>query len=170
MTSQSGKQTIAIHILPYISRSKDNQTMKFGQLIEYNMRNIFLEKSYMKCGGETIPRLSPKKSKLSYLWINYLKFYTVWFYWMPSWGLSKYIETNLQTTCCYKAFLKNKNRSGISLPVSFSAWFLKKNISLIIFYYLTKFHCLVAFTSWDNEQYVYCNCLFTRLWRHKFWN
>ena len=27
-----------------ISRSKDNQTMKFGQLIE-NMRNIFLEKS-----------------------------------------------------------------------------------------------------------------------------
>ena len=27
--------------------------MKFGQLIEYNMRNIFLEKSYTKCGGET---------------------------------------------------------------------------------------------------------------------
>ena len=26
-----------------ISRSKDNQTMKFGQLIEYNMRNIFLK-------------------------------------------------------------------------------------------------------------------------------
>ena len=29
--------------------------MKFGQLIEYNMRNIFLEKLYTKCGGETIP-------------------------------------------------------------------------------------------------------------------
>ena len=28
--------------------------MKFGQLIEYNMRNIFVEKSYTKCGGETI--------------------------------------------------------------------------------------------------------------------
>ena len=26
-------------------RSKGNQTMKFGQLIEYNLRNIFLEKS-----------------------------------------------------------------------------------------------------------------------------
>ena len=50
MTSQPGKQTIAIHILPNISRSKGNQTMKFGQLIEYNMRNIFLEKSYTKCG------------------------------------------------------------------------------------------------------------------------
>ena len=27
--------------------------MLFGQLIEYNVRNIFLEKSYTKCGGET---------------------------------------------------------------------------------------------------------------------
>ena len=63
--SQSGKQTIAVHILPNISRSKDNQTMKFGQLIEYNMRNSFLEKSYKKCGGETIPRPFPKASKLS---------------------------------------------------------------------------------------------------------
>ena len=31
--------------------------MKFGQLIEYDMTNIFLEKSYTKFGGETIPRL-----------------------------------------------------------------------------------------------------------------
>ena len=46
MTSQPGQQTIAIHILPNISRSKGNQEMKFGQLIEYNMRNIFVEKSY----------------------------------------------------------------------------------------------------------------------------
>ena len=30
--------------------------MKFGQLIEYNMNNIFLEKSFTKSGGETIPR------------------------------------------------------------------------------------------------------------------
>ena len=37
MTSQPGKQTIVIHILPYISKSKDSQTVKFGQLIDYNM-------------------------------------------------------------------------------------------------------------------------------------
>ena len=30
--------------------------MKFAQLIEYNIRNIFLEKSYTKCDGKTIPR------------------------------------------------------------------------------------------------------------------
>ena len=45
MTSQPGKQTIAIHILPNISRNKDNQAMKFGQLLEYNMRSIFFENS-----------------------------------------------------------------------------------------------------------------------------
>ena len=44
MTSQTGKQTIAIHILTNISRSKGNQTMKLGQLIEYNRRNIILQK------------------------------------------------------------------------------------------------------------------------------
>ena len=38
---------IVIHILPNISRSIGNQTMKFGQSIECNMRNIFLEKSYV---------------------------------------------------------------------------------------------------------------------------
>ena len=65
MTSQLGYQTIAIHILSNISRSKGNQTMKFGQLIEYNMRNIFVEKSYTKCAGETIPRPLSKMSKLS---------------------------------------------------------------------------------------------------------
>ena len=56
---------MAIHILPNISRSKGSQTMKFGQLIEYNTRNTFLEKSYTKFGEETIPRPFSKKSKLS---------------------------------------------------------------------------------------------------------
>ena len=33
MTSLPGLQTIGVHILPNISQSKDNQKMKFGQLI-----------------------------------------------------------------------------------------------------------------------------------------
>ena len=65
MTSQPGKRTIAIHMLPYISRGKDNHTVKFGQLIEYNMRKIFLEQSYTKFGGETSPKPFSKKSKLN---------------------------------------------------------------------------------------------------------
>ena len=39
--------------------------MKFVQFTEYNMRNVFLEKSYTKCGGETSPEPFSKKSKLA---------------------------------------------------------------------------------------------------------
>ena len=53
MTSQSGLQTIAIHIMPNISQSKGNQAMKFGQVIEYNKINIFLQKLCGKWGKET---------------------------------------------------------------------------------------------------------------------
>ena len=48
MTSQPSLQTILIHILPKISQSKGNQTMTFGQLIEYNKKNIFPQKLYRK--------------------------------------------------------------------------------------------------------------------------
>ena len=46
MTSQHEKQTIVIYILPNISRSKGNQAMTFGQLIEYNVRNVFFFQKY----------------------------------------------------------------------------------------------------------------------------
>ena len=52
MASKTVQQVIAINIMPNISRSKGNQTMKFGQLIESNMRNIFFEKTYTKCRRE----------------------------------------------------------------------------------------------------------------------
>ena len=55
-----------MHVLPIILKSKGSQTMKFGQLIEYNIRNIFLEKLYIKCGGETILRLFSKRIKIGY--------------------------------------------------------------------------------------------------------
>ena len=50
--------------MPNVLRSKGNETMNLGQLIENNMRHIILEKSYTKCGRETIPRPFSKKSKL----------------------------------------------------------------------------------------------------------
>ena len=36
MMPQLGKQTIATHILPNISKSKGNQTIEFGQLRNYD--------------------------------------------------------------------------------------------------------------------------------------
>ena len=75
MTSRPGKQTIVIHTLSNISRSKGNvsnisrskgnETMTFAQLIECNMRKIFVEKPFQKCGGETSPRAFSEKLKLS---------------------------------------------------------------------------------------------------------
>ena len=43
MTIQPEKQTIVLHILPNICKRKDNQKMKFGQLIENNIINILLK-------------------------------------------------------------------------------------------------------------------------------
>ena len=53
MTSQPGLQTIAIHIWSNISQSKGNQAIKFGQLVEFNKRNIFLQKLCGKWSKET---------------------------------------------------------------------------------------------------------------------
>ena len=51
MTSQT-REIITIYILHNITRSKGNQTMKLSQLIEYNMRNIFVGNLHTKCGGD----------------------------------------------------------------------------------------------------------------------
>ena len=57
MTSKPGLQTIAIHLLPNISQSKDNQTMKFGQLIEYNKINTYLKNYAENEAGRLVPDL-----------------------------------------------------------------------------------------------------------------
>ena len=44
--------------------SQEVKAMNFGQIVECNMRNSFLEKSYTKCGGETIPRAFLKNKKI----------------------------------------------------------------------------------------------------------
>ena len=106
--------------------------MKFGQLIGCYMRNIFLEKSYTKCGGWTSPRSFSEKLKLNILWINSLSFYTVCFYCMQSWGPSKYMKTNLKTTCFYlilSFFLHNLKKKYSSCCIllnwpSFIVWLL----------------------------------------------
>ena len=51
-------------IVQYL-KSKSNKTIEFGQLIEYNTRNISLEKSYKKFYREASPRPFFKTPKLS---------------------------------------------------------------------------------------------------------
>ena len=107
--------TIAIHILINISRSKTDQAMKFGQLIEYYSKNIFREKSYAKCSGDSFL----KNQNCAYLWISSLiNFYTI------SFCIYVKLRIILKLNCRpinFKAFLENKSRSGTSLSASFSA-------------------------------------------------
>ena len=51
--------------------------MKFGQLIECNMKTIFLEKLCTECDGEAIPRPFSYKSRLRISLDLYLKSDTV---------------------------------------------------------------------------------------------
>ena len=63
-----------------ISRTKGNQAIKFGHLIEYNKRNDFLQKSYRKSGRESSSRPTfvflksfiLSKSKCSAAWLHYI--------------------------------------------------------------------------------------------------
>ena len=54
--------------------------MKFGQIIQYYMGNIFVEKPYTKCGGETFTRPLSKKSKLSISLDQKCKVLNSWFF------------------------------------------------------------------------------------------
>ena len=49
--------------------------MKLGQLIECNMRNMFLEESFAKCSGETSSRPFAEKVKLSISNVLYSLFF-----------------------------------------------------------------------------------------------
>ena len=51
--------------------------MKFGGLLEYNMRTIFIEKSYPDVVEKIVPDHFLKKENWAYVWINSLKFYSL---------------------------------------------------------------------------------------------
>ena len=65
-------------MLPNISRSKGNQKMKFGQLIEYNMKNIFVKNHTQNVLEKLFPDL--KIQNWEYLWINSVKVKRVYLY------------------------------------------------------------------------------------------
>ena len=75
------------------------------------------------------PRPFMKNQNWAYLWINSRNVIKFDFIVYSSQGLPKYIKTNVLTTCIcliYKAFSKEKKRSGTCLPTLFFAWFSRK--------------------------------------------
>ena len=147
MTPYCGWETNAINILPKISRMRISGNEIWSFKIRYHKKHVswkIIDKMWWRNYSQT-------------LWEKFksLKIYKVCFYCMLIWGLLEYIEIKLQSKISYKAISTHKNGLGTSLFASFSAWLLKKNIRLFIFYYFTKLYCLVAFTLWDIGQYVY---------------
>ena len=92
-------------------------------------------------------------------------------------------DVNKFTLCELHHCLKSGSQLPKNFPnENFQFWIFRKgsgHILSIIFqekcfscYALLtdQIYCLTAFTSWGIGKYVYCNCLLTRLWRHRFWN
>ena len=65
--------------------------MKFAQLIEYNMRNIFLEKSTQNVVEKLFSGPSIKNKNWAYLWINSLKvLYSLFIMYAKLWNIETY--------------------------------------------------------------------------------
>ena len=58
--------------------------MKFGQLIEYNMKKFFLKNHNQNEVEKLFADPFPKRQNWAYSWINSLKVYTACFYCMLS--------------------------------------------------------------------------------------
>ena len=117
-------------------------------------------------GGETIPRLFSKKSKVSiFLDEQYQHLY--------SFFLAETTRKILKLRCwtlhftSYNYFTRKKDLEIVSLP-HFLHKIWKKKIFHVIFYYLVKFHCLIGLPSWDVRQCANWNYLSPSLWRYKF--
>ena len=131
---------------------------EFGELIEFKMWNIFL-KNYTQNVVEKL-FLDPflKNRNRAYLWINSLKFYTVFFFIVcQAEGYLKALKLRCRPHAftTLKAFCENKKKCGNNLPASFYVWILKKNILLTD---KALFFCQIPLS------------LLTSLWRQKFWN
>ena len=101
LTSQPEKEIIIIQILPNISKSKENQTMKFG----------FSWKIIYKTVEKLLPDPAPKDQNWAYFWISTLNFYSLFSFYAK---LMKYISCRPLALTSYKVFLK-KNKKGLEL-------------------------------------------------------
>ena len=121
-------QDSRVHISTNISISKGNQAMKFGRFIEYNSRNIFLEKSH-KCEHISITITQ----NWAYLWINILKIYIFCFVCQVEF-YRKWLTLSCRPFAFTSQNLLKKTKSGlelISLP-HFLHYFWR-NIFLLLY-------------------------------------
>ena len=117
--------------MPNISRSKDKQTIKFGHLIEYNMKNSFLKINAQNLVEKLYLYPFLKNQSWAYLWINILSFVQfVFIVWQVE-GFRNILKLSCRPLpfTLYKVSLENKDVCYFA--ASLSAWFLKKIFLLL---------------------------------------
>ena len=135
--------------------------MKFGHLIEYNITNIFIEKSYKKCQNQNS----------SYLWISSLKYYIVCFCYMSkSRAAEIYWNSGTEHLLLPHIELFQKSERGLELVClsHFLHNFWTKLFLTLYSINWLNFIALTASTFWDIWQHFNCNSLLFTLWRLKF--
>ena len=143
--------------MPNISRSKDNQTIKFDQLIECNMKSNFLEKSYTECGRETSSGPFSEKLKLSisldqYLVWSFIQF--VFIAWQVE-GCQNLFKLSFLLSPCIKLFKKIKSSLELVILPYFSHNFWRKVFLWLYSVNLPNFNVWLPLLSEILRQYVY---------------
>ena len=77
---------------------------------------FFLKSNTQNVAQKLVPDPFLKNQSWAYLWIDILKFYTVCFCFMASWGLLKNIECKLQSTS-FHLILSFKIKAGLELVI-----------------------------------------------------
>ena len=140
-------------MLHNITRSKDKQAIKFGQLREWNVKNIFLQKLCRKWGRET-------SSRPLFLFLNVLfkvktnghdlRFNIFWKTW--TWTYNKNKLYNI--LCCWSRDVLNFHILWKSLGLAFPPHFVydfSRKIFLILYstnwssFIVWLFHCFISF-------------------------
>ena len=127
--------------------------MKPRQAIEYNWETFFLKNHAQSVVQTLVLDSFLKTQNWEYLWINRVKFHAFCFFCMPVWGLSKYIDKKLQTTCFYVIlnFLKKQKETCNYYPCFISCIFFEEK-------YFSSYILLIDQVSWSGCFYfvIYC--------------
>ena len=119
--------------------------MTFGQLIEYNMRSIFIENHSKNVMKKLAPDRFIKNRNWAYLWINSLMFYkfVIIIYHVDGYQNILKLSCRPIGITSYKACFFKKKRCETSLHTSFSAYFFLKK-------YLSCYNLLNVWTSFSG--------------------
>ena len=107
--------------------------MKFEQLVKYNMKNIFLQKSYTKCGEETIFPDPFLKTKIEYISASIVQTCIQFLFNIYQLeGYQKILELSCRPLAfsSHKAFSKNK---GVLSPCLIFCMIFKEKYFLLYF-------------------------------------